>query len=681
MIEIYSVEVGEYSLTLNTDRVSIWADNGRTFATLTAVLKDENDRGVAGEEIQFSATFGIVQPSAITDSMGRATAVFTDTGIALYDSLWMPYSSVVTARSQARDVSAEVRIMILEPNPVCTINIYVNSRQLTAQDSTLFRVTLYCRDGSPAPPGTEVHFYAAYGRFAESMIITQGYSGIDNWYFTGNQAVTDTIIISVMSEGDTVCCFMTTFDLISGPPAVVVVRANPTELRTNDPASRSEIIATVMDTRGNPVRRGTYVTFRSTLGTINHSAITDEHGDAIAMLTTGTQAGLAEITATTQGRSGPISARATVVFISGSPHSIELSVDPLEIRVAETGGITSSAITATVRDPNGNLIAYPASVVFELINEPPPPAGCTIGGPGRQVARHQTSNGYARAVLNSGEEIGGKLIRAYTWPDSVNQPDRIIEAIFCNVMVVSGPPFQYDIDVDGRGEDAGGGAWSIEVSARVWDMHRNPVADRVSVAFTVDPEIATIDPGYTGNNDRHGRSVQGIAYADLIYHSVNTYSDVEISADVQVPGGIYTEREYVLPLQQGELTLQVDPANWMFDDENQAEIRCWASLMDGHRVLINNAPILFTTSRGRLFWQDFSGDRLVMFYPDPARKFTGVQDEHNNEAPGQATVYLFCSEEDIFIDPFQNQMSVNVEACIENLNVRAEPRFVIFTRR
>ena len=124
-------------------------------------------------------------------------------------------------------------------------------------------------------------------------------------------------------------------------------------------------------------------------------------------------------------------------------------------------------------------------MVFSLLNEPPPPRGCTIG-PVEQTFISRTSNGIAVAALNSGTQIGGKLIRAYTWPDSANDPELIVEVILSTVAVVAGPPFQLDIDVNDDGEDAGGGAWAIEVSARVWDIHRNPVANRIPVVFTVD---------------------------------------------------------------------------------------------------------------------------------------------------------------------------------------------------
>ena len=406
------------------------------------------------------------------------------------------------------------------------------------------------------------------------------------------------------------------------------------------------------------------------------------NGDAVAQLTPGTQAGLAQITAQTDGNSGPISASATVTFISGSPNQIQLTADPLQIQVAGTGGISTSTLRATVRDPNGNLVEAPASVVFELINEPAPPAGCTIGE-NDQVFVTQTSNGVAVASLNAGQQIGGKLIRAYTWPDSANEPDRIVEVILSTVAVVAGPPFQLDIDVNDDGNDAGGGAWTIEVSARVWDIHRNPVANNIPVVFTVDPEIANIEPGHTGNDGVSGSPTQGLAYAALVYNSVNTFDPIEISAEVQTQRGQITgSREHVLPLQEGELELNVDPANWMFNEDNpDAIIRCWVVLIDGHQIPINNAPILFTSNRSRFSWLDFSNDQLIPYFPEPTRKLTGVVDRQNNENPGQATVFLTAVVDDIFLDPFTLEVTVQVNAQVEGYDeVAADPAFIFFTR-
>ncbi len=688
-IEVIPAAHGVGSLTLTTDRNFIWADgDGLSFANLTAVLQDADGQILTGEEIVFTSSFNfsVVQSPVITDSIGRAKTVFDDNGRPSVDERGMPDSVVVTAKYNPMGLTTIVRIMIRERNPVTRIDLNAAARQLTANsgDSTAVRATCYLSNGSPAPAGTQVFFDAIYGQYTTAVVPITGSAGAaETYYIAGTTVAKDTLIAYVQTPQDTAYSNEAIIDLVSGPPSQVVVQATPNELFTNDPAAASTITATVMDTSANPVRQGTFVTFSTTLGTIGQSAVTDTDGDAVVLLTPGVQAGLAVITATVDAGGGPITAQATVNFVAGTPNSIELDADPLQIQVRGTGGVATSTLRATVRDANGNLIMVPTPVVFELINEPDPPAGCTIGNEFDQIFSSMTSSGVAVATLNSGTQIGGKLIRAYTWRDSAARPDDIVTVTLSTVAVVSGPPFQLDIDVNDEGEDAGGGAWQIEVSARVWDIHRNPVANRIPVVFTVEPEIANIEAAWTGNLGAAGTPVQGLAYARLVYNSVNTFDAIEIQAEVQTERGqIQGSREHVLPLQEGLLELNVDPGNWMFNEENdQADIRVWAVLTDGHQIRINNAPVLFTSNRARFWWKDFSNDRFNMFFPDASRKFTGIVDRQNNEEPGVATVYLRAEMPDIFLDPFTLEVTVQINASVEGYNdVQADPGFIFFTR-
>jgi len=540
-ITITVTEVGEGTLTIQTDIKHIWADGpGLSFAKITAILQDADGQSLSNQPIVFTSSFpsSVVQSPMNTDSLGRAMTVFDDAGLpSINPETGMPDSVLITARYDPMGLASSLRIMIGERNPVSLINFGVQARQLVASsgDSTSARATCILSDGSAAPEGTTVNFEARYGSFSERTVHVTGSSGAaDTWYIAGRMVTTDTLWAYVKTTQDSVVSNLVLIDLVSGPPAIMVLGAEPWELVTNDPTSVSIVTATVMDTSGNPVRQGTLVNFSSLLGTITPSAITDIDGDAKVRLTPGTQAGVTEITATVNTGTGQITATTTVTFISGTPNQIQLTADPLQIQVKGTGGISTSTLRATVKDPNGNLVENPVSVVFELINEPPPDAGCTLGERD-QVFVTQTSNGVAVASLNAGTQIGGKLIRAYTWPDSADEPERIVEVILQTVAVVAGPPFQLDIDVNDEGTDAGGGAWVIEVSARVWDIHRNPVADRIPVVFTVDPEIANIAPGYTGNDGVSGNATQGLAYAALIYNSINTFDPINISAEITTP--------------------------------------------------------------------------------------------------------------------------------------------------
>jgi len=257
--------------------------------------------------------------------------------------------------------------------------------------------------------------------------------------------------------------------------------------------------------------------------------------------------------------------------------------------------------------------------------------------------------------------------------DGVARTDTI-SIVLSAVPVVAGPPHSIDLDIRNEGEDAGGGTWQIPVSARVWDVHRNPVADRIPVVFTVDPEIATIDPGFTGNDIGQG-STSGIAYSWLRYHSFNTGDSVTITAEVQVPDGILTaERSLILPLQQGVLSLEVDPQNWMFDrarPNDTCTIMVTATLIDGHQIMVSGLPILFRSDRARFYWRDSIDDPFTPYFPDPARRIV----EH-----GSARVYLRGIMSDFFLDDFSLETTPHVESSVEGYEVASDPAFIFVTR-
>ena len=666
-----------YTLRLSSDRNFIYADGGLTYATLTATLKDEDGQVVRGAEIIFSSEYGVVESPAITDSLGRAFSRFS-VSVPAVDS------ATVTAIYRPGNVQASIHIQIRGLNPINSINLVAQALHMIAGsfDSTIISATAYLLNGSPALDGTVLYLLADNGSFTEEVvIISSGFGVARSRYVAGTQIGIDTLTafwINPATE-DRIYSNKVLMPLIAGPPTRISVSADPPILNIDNPENFSTITATVLDRANNAVRTGTYVSFSTTLGTITPYSTTGDRGIAQAILSPGGEIGMAHVIATVQTPYEQISDTAKVHFISGMPSSIELTADPMDLSIMHHG-INSSVLRATVRDVYGNLIFEPTTVVFELVNQPPPPHGCNINDqyPSDSTL---TANGVAIASLNAGEQIGAVLVRAYTWKDSLRSDT--VSTILGEIRVIGGPPFQMDIDFNRHGIDAGGGAWIVEVSARVWDIHRNPVEGRIPVVFTVDPEIANIGNGYTGNLNRNGESVEGVAFVDLVYNSIDSFDPIEISAEVQTRGGIIPgAKEAVLPLQLGELSLNVAPGNWMFEEgEEEARIRIWAVLRDGHQALINNAPVLFTTSRGRLSWYDFRRNRYEEYYPDPAISYTGVAPDSSGEN-GEATVYLIAEEDDIFIDPFTQETSVTIDARVVGYDaVFAAPQFVFFTRR
>lgn len=690
-IEKFSSDVGTLQLFASTN--VIYADGGVTRADLQALLKDADGQVMSGKQITFTSDHGTVNSPVMTDSSGVARAVFSDIGLPSVDENNNPVPALIFARYGPMELEAWVEITILEQNPIGQITLITGSNDMIAGrgDSTSVTATCLQENGDRAPDGTQVTFTCIRGRFtADQVYVSGGIGQAQSFYISGSRSGVDILRAFVVNNRgesvDTVWSNEVLITLRPGSPSRVSVDASPRVLPTNDPNAFSEITATVTDTVSNPVAPGTLVNFVSTLGVIPASAVTDTLGQAKVRLTAGVNSGYAEVTATVQSPAGPIEGRTTVQFVAGNPNSIELTADPLEIQVRGTGGIESATLTATVRDPNGNLIGGSVPVYFELIRQPPEPRGCNINDRGSTDSA-LTANGIARATLNSGTQSGAVLIRAYTWRD----PDtrlNLVEVTNSTVQVVAGPPDLLDIDVNDDGEDAGGGAWSVEVSARVYDFYRNPVANRIPVAFTVDPDIATIAPGHTGNEGRNGVPTAGLAYAEMIYNSNNTFDTLEITAVVETEEGAREgQHTHTLPLQEGSLQLNVAPQNRMFDrnePDDVATITCFVVLTDGHQILINNGPILFTSSRGGLWYRDFQGRYHEYEEPMPAIKYTGWRPPRNpgyNEQDGQATVFLRGVMDDFFLDPFTLEVTVQIDAGVVGYDdVTADPGFVFMTR-
>ncbi|MBT7790143.1 MAG: hypothetical protein HN757_14780 [Calditrichaeota bacterium] len=671
------------SLILATDRRFIWADGaGLSYSNLIATLTDAGGASLDYQEIIFTTSnqYSVVQSPKMTDSLGRARTIFDDVGQPSVDERGMPDSVIVTAKYLPMGLESSVAIMIRERNPVTRIDLNAQARQLVASsgDSSIVRAQCYLGNGTPAQDGTEVFFYAEYGHFTQSVLrITGGSGGVETYYVAGNSVRTDTLVAFVQTPLDTTYSNEALIDLIPGPPDHMRIEASPEEIRVGGETVTIE--AWVYDIHGNPVRQGTYVMFSSSLGSIGHSAVTDINGKVTVFLNPGMSAGVATITVSTDSPNGPISVSTTVSFLSGYPRSMNISANPDRLQPRGSGGIEASSIDISLFDSFGNLFSTDHPVVVEIIDCPAPPAGPTFGND-EQIIEIISRDGIAQTVFNSGERILSAMIVAYA-PSGEDGGDTVRAHTF--IQIAGGSPVGMNINVDENGYSAGGGAWEVDVAVNVWDESENPVADGITINFELEPDIGNIQPAVTGNENRRGASEPGMAHSRFIYQSLQTFEETTITATIQDPDGdIVEEFVFILPLQQGELMLNVDPANWMFNPENdRADIRTWAILRDGHGIQINNAPILFTSNRARFWWKDFSNDRFIMFFPDPSRKLTGQVDRQNNEEPGTATVYLRAELGDIFLDPFSLEVQVRIEAVLEGYeDVVAQPRFVEFTR-
>ncbi|MCF7810035.1 Ig-like domain-containing protein [bacterium] len=657
----------EGSLSLTSDVDFIYADFGRTVAHLQAVLKDESNQVMANKEIIFTSTHGTVNSPVMTDSMGVARAIFTDTGLPSTDEHGNIVPALITASYPPLSLSASIEITIEERNPVVSISLQSQEDQLTAgsSDSLWIGATCFLANGGFAPAGTEVYFICEGGYCKPNPAIIAGHNGTAVAYFYPDSTSGRRHIQAYIDNGDTLVYSNTVeVEIIPGPPASVELSYDP-QYRT--------ISATLYDRFGNRMGSGYLVTFSATHGMLSRvSASTNENGEASVTFSPGVYVGVTVITAMV----GEVTAQIEIDISGNGSRSIELRADPTQIPI---GG--QSTLTVTAWDSNHNPYIQNGVVNLQILYEPSRLEGGCYFDNGEQLVSLEFENGEASVILHAGMIVGGKFMRLYAIFDE--SPQDTISLLLSRVVVVADAPRYLSVDYDRRGTDAGGGNWQLDVSARVYDQYMNPVEDSIWVEFRVDT-IATIESGYTRN---------GSVHVPLVYHSDNTFDTVTVTARIQIDDDEYisAERELVLPLQEGILTLSVDPQNWMIDEEREAIFTCLAELRDGHDILINNAPVAFNASRGIFYWFDYRQERndyVIYDYldvpPEPVIKYTGwnlpVHPEHREEA-GQATVYLICDWIIYFPDWVTPEVNIQIGARVVGYDdVMADPVVVVVTR-
>ncbi len=513
-------------LTATPDELHLAQDSTGTSVILATIL-NQDGIGIPGLHIELTTNIGNLARPAFTDSSGTTRAEFSVKPLVDLDPPLEPAVAEITATYSEGNIASSEDISIfpiLEDNPISSIRLYANAVQMTANsgDSTKVRATCVLENGAPAPVGTEIHFTAHFGTITETPVQIPGEAGAaESSYIAGNTIGNDTLIAFTINDQDTIFSEKVLIALLPGYVANITLTADPDTIYTNYPNSRSIITARLTDEWGNPVRQGTYVNFTTTLGTITPSAITDINGIATAVLTPGVTAGTAIVTASCQGNVEIIDESIEVVFIERRyAVGMHFEIDRRVLHVSGSGLVDSATITLSIGDQNGEIVDSPFTVGLELINEPPPPQGCYFNNGDQSIICH-APHGIAVDILHAGHQIGGKLIRATTWPDSANNPDDIIEVILSSIAVVAGPPVTMDLDISDDGVAVGDDSWALEISTRMWDLYRNRVSDDYLVEYSIEPDIAVIEQ-VEGSND-----------AILTYQSIQTFETITITAQVE----------------------------------------------------------------------------------------------------------------------------------------------------
>jgi hypothetical protein len=396
------------SITVTAEPSSLVADRAAT-ATITARVLDALGNPVPdGTEVEFSLP---AQAEAnLGASLGAGTAapvpgqlVVTDTTLngearATFLAGGQAGTVVVTATVRAANRSGRTTLRLTVGPPARIAELKASPTKIPADGSTPSTITAKVVDaeGNPVANGTVVRFTTTLGTISSTATTT---NGIATAVLTPGQ---ETGVADVVASVDGVSESIQV-EITAGQASQIVVVAERDEIPA-DGRTQVRITATVLDPGGNPVDVNTAVSFTTTLGTITPSAATDVNGNAQAVLTSSTTAGVATVTVASAGAVGTVN----VKYLPGEPDNIVLEA---ELDALPADGISTTRLTARVEDANGNPVRDGTPVQFQV-----------VGGEARVTASATTLNGVATAVLTAGTTVGIVRIKA-----SVSTATRVLE--------------------------------------------------------------------------------------------------------------------------------------------------------------------------------------------------------------------------------------------------------------
>ncbi len=330
------------SMQLTTSVPSIGSD-GRTSATISAIVKDSANRTMANQQVEFSTTdtgarLQIV--SARTDVSGVASATL---------SIADPSNRVIRVNATSGSLAQSVTVAVIGTQ--LTLNGPTN---LVAGAANEYTVGLRDSAGNviAAKP---ISVASAAGNTVSAPIITTDSAGQARFQVTGVKAGGDTLTVSAL-----------------GANASVPIQISATQLTFSSPSSGLEIpvatsqTVTVNDLLNGAPQVGQSIEFLTTRGTLSATtATTDASGNASVALSSPT-AGAATITA----RAGNVTSAQRVEFVSRTPAKINLQPSPSNVGVnLSSTGNNSSQLIAVVRDAADNPVKG-ALVSFSAVSDP-----------------------------------------------------------------------------------------------------------------------------------------------------------------------------------------------------------------------------------------------------------------------------------------------------------------------
>ncbi|MFK8029206.1 MAG: Ig-like domain-containing protein [Gammaproteobacteria bacterium] len=291
---------------------------------ISALVKDANNNFIEGAVVQFSSdSGGIEQINTTTGTDGVATARLSTQSD--------PTNRVIVVTTTTGDLSDTVNVNVIGTN------LQITGPTNLAQGAVdTFTLVLNNANGQGID-GRSIDVTSSLGNTLSSQTLTTDSSGQAQFEYTAVNGGTDTITATALGES-----------------AAAVVQVADDSFAFVSPSANTEIdlgatqSITLRWSQNNSPVIGQSVSFAATRGSVTPSSVVTNASGEASVSISATNAGQSTISATTAN--GP-SATLSVEFVATMPDSIEVQASPFTIAPN-----SQSAITAVVRDANGNLV-------------------------------------------------------------------------------------------------------------------------------------------------------------------------------------------------------------------------------------------------------------------------------------------------------------------------------------
>ncbi|MHB9096781.1 MAG: Ig-like domain-containing protein [Syntrophales bacterium] len=359
--------------------------DGATTVTLTAIVKDSNNRALSGKDVSFAADSGVLAVTkGTTGDDGAATATLGTGG--------NPANRPINLTAATGSVSATNTVSVTGTN----ISIS-GAASLSFGDST--PLTIFLKDAAGAGIGGKT--VAVTSQLGNTLSAASGVTNLSGQVtvnVTGTVGGADKITASAIgaTKGFDLTVNTTILAFVTPAPPPATVMEIP--IGTDQPV-------TVEYISGTTPQAGVAVNFVTTRGALSSSVATTGADGRATVSVSSTNSGPALLVAFVAG--GP-TAQITAEYVATTASKLDLKASPATIGTNSGGATTEkSLLTATVRDANDNLVKN-KTVAFTIVND----ASAGSLSPASAITdSYGTANAYFIAGASPGG-LGGVTIRA-----------------------------------------------------------------------------------------------------------------------------------------------------------------------------------------------------------------------------------------------------------------------------